>query len=72
MRLPDSKEATDGWITSAGLSSVDGKPIALAMLRAGRAQMDQVVSVHDGGQIVTNARVVAPLFYDPTGARMNA
>jgi sarcosine oxidase subunit alpha len=72
LRLPDSKEPTDGWITSAGLSSVDGSPIALAMLRAGRAQMDQVVSVHDGGRIVTNARVVAPLFYDPTGARMNA
>jgi sarcosine oxidase subunit alpha len=72
LRLSDSKEATDGWITSAGLSSVDGKPIALAMLRAGRAQMDQVVSVHDAGRIVTNARVVAPLFYDPTGARMNA
>jgi sarcosine oxidase subunit alpha len=72
LRLPDSKEPTDGWITSAGLSSVDGSPIALAMLRAGRAQMDQVVSVHDGGRRVTNARVVAPLFYDPTGARMNA
>jgi len=72
LRLAHSGDATDGWITSAGALSVDGTPVAMAMLRAGRSQMDQIVTVHDGGQIVTTARVVAPLFYDPTGARMNA
>jgi hypothetical protein len=30
------------------------------------------VTVHDGGRIVTTARVVTPMFYDPSGARMNA
>jgi hypothetical protein len=34
--------------------------------------MSQIVTVHDGGKVVTTAQVVAPCFYDPTGARMNA
>ena len=72
LRLPVSDAPTDGWITSGGLTSTDEKPVALAMLRAGRSQMNQVVSVHDGGQIVARARVVTPIFYDPSGARMNA
>ena len=72
LRLPGSTEPTDGWITSAGLLSTDSKPVAMAMLRAGRAQMDKSVSVHDNGRIVNTARVVTPMFYDPSGARMNA
>jgi sarcosine oxidase, subunit alpha len=72
LRLSGSKEATDGWVTSAGSSSVDGKPIAMAMLRAGRGQMDQVVNVYDDGRVATTARVMTPLFYDPNGVRMNA
>jgi sarcosine oxidase subunit alpha len=72
LRLPGSGEPTDGWVTSAGLLSTDGRPVAMAMLRAGRSQKDQVVSVHDGGRVVTSARVVSPMFYDPDGARMNA
>jgi sarcosine oxidase, subunit alpha len=72
LRLPDSQEVTDGWITSAGRSSTDGKSVAMAMLRAGRRQMDQVATVHDDGRIVATATVVKPMFYDPTGARMNA
>jgi sarcosine oxidase subunit alpha len=72
LRLADSPEATDGWVTSAGALSSDGKPIAMAMLRAGRRQMNHVVTVHDGGRVVTRARVVTPLFYDAGGARMHA
>jgi sarcosine oxidase, subunit alpha len=72
LRLPGSGEATDGWITSAGALSTEGTPVAMAMLRAGRNQMNQVVTVHDGGRVVTSARVVVPMFYDPSGARMNA
>jgi sarcosine oxidase, subunit alpha len=71
LRLPGSREATDGWITSSGSSSTDGKPVAMAMLRAGRSQMGNVVTVHDAGRIVTTARVVTPMFYDPGGARMH-
>ena len=72
LRLPDSREVTDGWITSAGRLSTDGKSVAMAMLRAGRRQMDQVATVHDDGRIVATATVVKPMFYDPAGARMNA
>ena len=72
LRLPGTNEPTDGWITSAGHLSTDGKPIALALLRAGRSQINRTVSVHDEGRVVTNASVVPPMFYDPLGARMNA
>ncbi len=72
LRLRNTNQPTDGWITSAGSLSTDGKPVGMALLRAGRAQAGQVVTVHDGGRVVTSARVGSPLFYDPTGARMNA
>jgi sarcosine oxidase, subunit alpha len=72
LRLQGSHEPSDGWITSAGALSTNGKPIALAVLRAGRNQMGAVVTVHDQGQIVARAKVVAPSFYDPAGVRMNA
>jgi sarcosine oxidase subunit alpha len=71
LRPAGTREATDGWITSAGALSTDGKPVAMAMLHAGRRQMDQIVTVHDEGRVVTTARVVTPMFYDPSGARMN-
>jgi hypothetical protein len=44
----------------------------MAMLRAGRSQLDQHVTVHDGGRVVATAKVVKPIFHDPTGASMNA
>jgi sarcosine oxidase subunit alpha len=72
LRLPGIDEATDGWITSAGILSTDQSPVALALLRAGRAQIDQTVTVHDAGRLASRAQVVAPTFYDPTGTRMNA
>jgi sarcosine oxidase, subunit alpha len=72
LRLPGSTEPTDGWITSAGSLSTDGKSVGLAMLRAGRNQLAKSVTVHDGGQIIGTARVATPMFYDPSGARMNA
>ncbi len=71
VRVPDSHEATDGWVTSASTTVMEGQPIALALLRGGRSRMDAVVSMHDGGRVVTRARVVNPPFYDPTGERMN-
>ena len=72
LRLPQAKEATDGWVTSAGAFSGGGSAVGMAMLRAGRGQMGQQVRVYDGGQVVSTARVVAPLFYDAAGARMHA
>jgi sarcosine oxidase, subunit alpha len=72
LRLPSGNAVTDGWVTSAGPSSWDGKAVALALLRGGRSQMGQMVSVYDDGRVVARARVVSPCFYDPSGARMNA
>jgi sarcosine oxidase, subunit alpha len=71
MRLPDSKEATDGWVTSTGRTVLTGEPIALAMLRGGRDRIGTRVTVHESGT-VTRARVVNPPFFDPSGERMNA
>ena len=71
LRLQDSSQATDGWVTSAGLLTSDTRPVGMALLRAGRSQMGKTVTVHDGGRIVTRARVVTPMFYDPSGARMH-
>jgi sarcosine oxidase, subunit alpha len=71
LRLPDSRHATDGWITSAGIATLTGEPIALAMLRAGRQRIGAEVSVYDGGAPVARGRIVNPPFYDPSGERMN-
>ncbi len=72
LRLPDSREVTDGWVTSAATTVLEGRPIALALLRAGRARLGATVDVYDGGRVVTHARVVSPIFYDPAGERINA
>ena len=72
VRLPAGAETTDGWVTSAGFLSTNGQPVALAMIHAGRSKLGELVTVHDDGQIATRARLVNPLFYDPTGARMHA
>jgi sarcosine oxidase, subunit alpha len=71
LRIPAGRDATDGWVTSAGPLSTDGTPVAMAMLRAGRSHTGETIDVYDGGRVVSQARVVAPLFYDPSGRRMN-
>lgn len=70
LRLVDSSEVTDGWVTSAGRSVMTDESIALAMLRGGRERIGAQVDLHDSGT-VTRATVVAPPFYDPTGERMS-
>jgi sarcosine oxidase, subunit alpha len=72
LRLPKSPNATDGWITSAGIAVVSGEPIALAMLRGGRAHFGTEINVYDAGVPVARAQVVSPPFFDPSGGRMNA
>jgi len=71
LRIIDSSEVTDGWVTSAGRTVVGDQPIALAMLRGGRERMGARVDVYDSGS-VTQATVVAASFYDPSGERMHA
>ena len=72
LRVRDSQDATDGWVTSAGLGALTGDPIALAMLRRGRSRLGEIVDLYDGGRPIGTARIVAPCFYDPSGDRMNA
>jgi sarcosine oxidase subunit alpha len=59
-----------GHVTSSYHSAVLGHSIALAMVAGGRARMGQTLYVPmPGGDIPVS--VVAPVFYDPKGVRLN-
>lgn len=72
LKAAQSREVTDGWVTSSTTTIGDGRHVALAMLRAGRSQTGATVSVHDSGRVAMHASVVSPVFYDPAGERVNA
>jgi sarcosine oxidase subunit alpha len=59
-----------GHVTSSYASAVLGKPIALALVKGGRARMGQTLHVPmpNGARSV---RVVSPVFYDPEGGRVH-
>jgi sarcosine oxidase subunit alpha len=59
-----------GHVTSAYHSGALGRSIALALVSGGRARMGQTlyVPMPDGPIAV---QVISPVFYDPTGARIN-
>jgi sarcosine oxidase subunit alpha len=60
-----------GHVTSSYASSVLEYPIALALVAGGRARIEQTLYVPmPGGDI--EVEVTSPVFYDPTGARINA
>jgi len=61
---------TDGWVTSACYSPTLGRTIALGMLRGGRQRLGEIVTVCDEDQRF-DVKVVSPVFYDPTNARLN-
>ena len=50
LRLKGTRLGSDGWVTSAAMSPTLGRPIALAMLRGGRARLGESVTVHDLGR----------------------
>lgn len=58
-----------GHVTSSYRSAAAGHPIALALLRGGRARIGGMIEVHDK-RGNTPMRVVAPNFYDLEGSRM--
>jgi sarcosine oxidase subunit alpha len=60
---------TDGWVTSACHSPTLDRPIALGLLRGGRSRLGEIVTVCDE-QRAFNVKVVSPVFYDPTNARL--
>jgi sarcosine oxidase subunit alpha len=61
-----------GYVTSSYFSPGLGRPIALAMVEAGRARMKagETVDVFSLGKAFT-AKVVSPVFYDPKGERLH-
>ncbi|MGH8250579.1 MAG: sarcosine oxidase subunit alpha family protein [Steroidobacteraceae bacterium] len=71
LRLPGTTQGTDGWVTSAAKSPALGRPIALAMLRGGRARNGELLTVHDLDKQCA-AMVVATTFYDPQSKRLHA
>jgi sarcosine oxidase subunit alpha len=59
-----------GHVTSSYASSVLGHSIALALVAGGRARMGQTLYIPmPNGDL--EVEVTAPVFYDPTGARIN-
>jgi sarcosine oxidase subunit alpha len=72
LKVQGSQSITDGWVTSAGTAVLSGEPIALGMVRSGRARIGQTVVLYDAGAPIARARVVNPPFYDASGDRMNA
>jgi sarcosine oxidase subunit alpha len=71
LRFPGTTEGSDGWVTSAAVSPNLGRPIALALLRGGRARLGEAVTVHDLDRQAP-ATVVPTCFYDPEGRRLHA
>ncbi len=60
-----------GHVTSSYFSAVLGHSIALAVVAGGRARLGQTLHVPmPGGDIAVE--VTTPVFYDPSGARINA
>jgi sarcosine oxidase subunit alpha len=53
------------------MSSVLGHSIAMAAIEGGRARLGQTLYVPMPGQDI-EVLVTSPVFYDPTGARINA
>ncbi len=60
---------SDGWITSACYSPTLRRHIALGMLRAGREHLGEIVTVCDEDERF-EVKVVSPVFYDPSNARL--
>ena len=69
---PSASSATcpmEGYVTSSYFSATLDRPIALAMVKAGRQRRGEIVHcpLADGRRI--SARIVSPIFYDPDGER---
>lgn len=67
---PATGSAPLGFVSSAYDSAAAGRPIALALVAGGRARLGERVFVPAAGGAVP-AEIVAPVFYDPEGARLN-
>jgi sarcosine oxidase subunit alpha len=63
--------AAQGHVTSAYFSATLGGPIALALLRDGRARQGETVHVTGGAGDTIACRVTDTVFYDPKGDRID-
>jgi sarcosine oxidase subunit alpha len=59
-----------GHVTSSYDSTTLGKPIALALVKGGRARMGEVLHV-PMPEASRAVRIVSPVFYDPKGERLD-
>ena len=62
--------ASEGFVTSSYSSAVLGRPVALGLIRNGRARADESIRLYDMGRTYS-AKIVSPTFYDPQGDRLN-
>ena len=60
-----------GHVTSSYASATLERSVALALVRSGRSRAGQTVFVTLGDGSLAAARITAPVFYDPEGARQN-
>jgi sarcosine oxidase, subunit alpha len=60
-----------GHVTSSYDSAALGHPIALAMVKGGRARLGTTLHVMTGASSIA-VKLVSPMFFDPDGARLNA
>jgi len=60
-----------GYVTSSYFSPHLNRAVAIGVLRDGRARHGEVVKAYADG-VQYQAKVVAPVFYDPEGHRLNA
>lgn len=73
LETPESTSGGIGHLSSAAFSPTLKRPIALAMLAAGRSRTGDTVYLTDpirGHPGPLPARVVSPCFYDPRGERL--
>ncbi|MDI9408200.1 MAG: sarcosine oxidase subunit alpha family protein [Candidatus Pacebacteria bacterium] len=70
MNNPPAGTPALGHVTSAYYSPILGRNIAMGLVMGGRAKMGETVYIPIGDKTVA-AEIVNPVFYDPTGDRVN-
>jgi sarcosine oxidase subunit alpha len=62
---------SDGHVTSSVFSPTLGQPIALALVKGGRARQGEVIEIYNMGQR-TKAEIVDTVFVDKVGEKLHA
>jgi sarcosine oxidase subunit alpha len=69
--LQDQGRRSQGIVTSACFSPTLNRSIGLGLLERGFERKGETVTVFDEGRTF-DVRITDPVFYDPTGEKMNA